>query len=127
MTSYIAILHKDADSEFGVSFPDFPGCVTAGATLEEARAMAAEALALHIEGMIEDHAAIPLPSTLDAIMADPDFRDGVAFIVDAPISDRVVRVNVTLPEELVRRIDRVTRNRSRFLADAARSKLNEPA
>ena len=47
---YIAYLYKERDSDFGVSFPDFPGCVTAGRTLEEGRRMAAEALALHIEG-----------------------------------------------------------------------------
>jgi predicted RNase H-like HicB family nuclease len=46
MAEYIALIHKDPDSDFGVSFPDFPGCVTADATLEEARALAAEALAL---------------------------------------------------------------------------------
>ena len=45
---YIAYLHKDKDSDFGVSFPDFPGCVTAGRTLEEARQMAVEALTLHM-------------------------------------------------------------------------------
>src|SRR5213082_2505660 len=41
---YIAYLHKDRKSDFGVSFPDFPGCITAGRTLEEARRRAAEAL-----------------------------------------------------------------------------------
>jgi predicted RNase H-like HicB family nuclease len=45
---YIAHLHKDRKSDFGVSFPDFPGCVAAGRTLEEARRMAIEALAFHI-------------------------------------------------------------------------------
>ena len=34
---YIAYLHKDKGSDYGVSFPDFPGCITAGKTLEEAR------------------------------------------------------------------------------------------
>ncbi|MBF8254958.1 MAG: hypothetical protein HW373_1653 [Deltaproteobacteria bacterium] len=43
---YIAYLHKDRKSDFGVSFPDFPGCVTAGKTLDEARRMAVEALSL---------------------------------------------------------------------------------
>ena len=45
---YIAYLHKDKNSDFGVSFPDFPGCVTAGKTLEEARKLAVEALTLHM-------------------------------------------------------------------------------
>jgi len=36
MTAYIALIHKDQDSDFGVSFPDFPGCYSAGSTLDEA-------------------------------------------------------------------------------------------
>ena len=81
MRQFIALIHKDVQSEFGVSFPDLPGCVTAGATLDEARDMAAEALALHLEGMVEDGAAIPEPSSLEAVMADPTHRDGVAILV----------------------------------------------
>ncbi len=65
MRSYIGLIHKDADSDFGVSFPDFPGVITAGTTLDDARAMAQEALALHIEGMAEDGEAIPEPSSLE--------------------------------------------------------------
>ena len=70
MTTYIALLRKDPDSDFGVDFPDFPGCITAGSTLEETRRMAAEALEFHIEGMLEEGLSIPLPSALDAIMAE---------------------------------------------------------
>mgnify|MGYP006268306001 CR=1 FL=1 len=81
MRQFIALIHKDAQSEFGVSFPDLPGCVTAGATLDEARDMAAEALALHLEGMTEDGEAIPEPSSLEAVMADPIHRDCVAIAV----------------------------------------------
>jgi predicted RNase H-like HicB family nuclease len=45
---YIAYLQKDSKSDFGVSFHDFPGCVTAGKSLDEARRKAPEALAFHI-------------------------------------------------------------------------------
>jgi predicted RNase H-like HicB family nuclease len=75
---YIAYLHKDRDSDFGVSFPDFPGCVTAARTLDEAQRMAAEALALHIAGMVEDGEAVPEPSSLDALADDPDRESAVA-------------------------------------------------
>jgi predicted RNase H-like HicB family nuclease len=51
--TYIALIHKEADSDYGASFPDLPGCVTAGATIDEVLSMAKEALALHIEGMLE--------------------------------------------------------------------------
>jgi predicted RNase H-like HicB family nuclease len=81
MRQFIALIHKDAQSEFGVSFPDMPGCATAGATLDEARDMATEALALHLEGLTEDGEDIPEPSSLEAVMADPANRDGVAILV----------------------------------------------
>jgi predicted RNase H-like HicB family nuclease len=128
MTTYIALLRKEPDSDFGVNFPDFPGCVTAGRSLEEARCMAVEALDLHIRGMVEDGDLIPEPSTLDAVIDDPDNRDGVAVLVEVATKPaRSVRVNVMLPEDLLQEIDRVTHNRSRWLADAAKSKLHEAA
>jgi predicted RNase H-like HicB family nuclease len=80
MTSYIGIVHKDEDSDFSVAFPDFPGCVTAGRDLPELKRMAEEALAFHIEGMLEDGEIIPEPSSLEAIMLDPD-NDGVPILV----------------------------------------------
>jgi predicted RNase H-like HicB family nuclease len=46
MRHYVAVVHKDKDSDFGVSFPDFPGAVTAASSLDEAVEMAAEALAI---------------------------------------------------------------------------------
>ena len=88
MRYYIAVIHKDADSDFGVSFPDLPGCITAGRTLDEARVMTAEALALHLEGMIADGEKDPEPSSFEAIMANPANRDGVATAVPAlPLSE----------------------------------------
>ena len=58
MANYIAIVHKNPDSDFGVSFPDFPGCVTAGQNIDEAKDMAEEAITLHIHGMFEDGRAV---------------------------------------------------------------------
>ena len=74
--TYIGLIHKEPNSDYGVSFPDLRGCITAGGTLEEARAMAAEALALHIEGM-----EIPKPSSADAVIAHPDACDAIALVV----------------------------------------------
>ena len=106
MTDYIALIHKDADSEFGVSFPDLPGCVSVGATMQEARANAEDALALHVEGMIEDGEPVPAPSTLDEVMADPANRDGAVIVVPLKgAAPRTVRVNITLSETTLRDID----------------------
>jgi predicted RNase H-like HicB family nuclease len=83
MSAYIALVRKDSDSDFGVEFPDFPGCVTAGKDLEEARTLAEEALRFHIEGMIEDGESLPRPSRFEEIMSDPENRGTVALLVDA--------------------------------------------
>jgi predicted RNase H-like HicB family nuclease len=64
MPSYIALIRKEPGSDYGVEFPDFPGCITAGVDLDDARRMAAEALALHIQGMLEDGETLPAPSQL---------------------------------------------------------------
>ncbi len=128
MTSYIALIHKDPDSDFGVSFPDFPGCITAGSTLDEARGLAAEALTFHIEGLVEDGDAIPEPSSLEAVMRDPENRDGVAILVDVtPPAAKSVRVNITLPEDALRAIDSYAEahgfTRSGFLVAAAKRSM----
>ncbi len=106
MRNYIALIHKDADSDYGVSFPDFPGCISAGATLDEARTMASEALSLHIEGMAADGDAVPEPSDLETIMRDAVNRDAVAVMVPYLDQVKTVRVNITLPEDTLRAIDR---------------------
>jgi len=105
---YIAYLHKDRNSDYGVSFPDFPGCITAGKTLDEAHRMAAEALALHIDGMVEDGDPIPASSVLDDLAGDPARKDAVAFLVHVdPHIDRTVRINITAREKQIERIDQL--------------------
>lgn len=128
MAAYIALIHKDANSDFGVSFPDLPGCVTAGSTIDEARSMAREALALHLEGMAEERLSIPAPSSLEEIMAEAANREAVAVLVDAPASaPKSVRVNISLPEDTLERIDAHAESqgltRSGFLARAAEREL----
>ena len=125
MRHYIGLIHKDADSDFGVSFPDFPGVVTAGTDLDDARRMAEEALAFHIEGLAEDGEAIPEPASLERIMADPENRDGVAIMVALKGEVRqAVRVNVTIPDDVLEQIDAYAAangfTRSGFLVQAAK-------
>ena len=128
MRHYIAILHKDADNDFGVSFPELPGCVTAGSTLDEARAFAEEALALHLAGMAEDGEPVPEPSSLEAVMKEGDNREGVAVLIPAkgPTS-KAVRTNITMPEDVLARVDAFAEhrgmNRSGFLTYAAKKEM----
>ena len=121
---YIAYLQKDRNSDFGVSFPDFPGCITAGRTLEEAREMAGEALAFHIAGMIEDGEAVPEPSSLDTLVTDPLLKEAVAFLVHVePQTSRTVRINITVREHQVEKIDHLATSagmtRSAYMVQSA--------
>ena len=88
--------------------------------------MAQEAIELHVSGMVEDGEELPSPSSLEVIMGNPENSDAVAFLVTLPEAvDRTVRVNITLPERLLRRIDERAKNRSAFLARAAEKALAE--
>ncbi len=75
MTTYIGLVRKEPKSDFGVDFPDFPGCVTGAGTIKKTRRMAQEALEGHIEAMMEAGLPIPTPSSLEKIMKDHDQAD----------------------------------------------------
>jgi predicted transcriptional regulator/predicted RNase H-like HicB family nuclease len=130
MRQYIALIHKDADSDFGVSFPDLPGCVTAGLDLDDARRMAEEALALHLAGMAEDEEPAPEPSSLEAVMTERENRDAVAILVKGPpATAKAIRVNMTIPEDELEQIDKFAAEhgytRSGFLVHAAKTAIGE--
>jgi predicted RNase H-like HicB family nuclease len=73
MPGNIALIHKDEGTSYGVSFPDVPGCISAGDTFEEAVANAAEALAGHLALMRADGDEIPVPSSFDELKRDHGF------------------------------------------------------
>ena len=129
MANYIAIVQKEAESDFSVSFPDFPGCITVGKNIDEAMEMAQEALTLHIKGMLEDGKQLPGPSRLEEIMSDPDYADTIAYwVVSVPDArSRTVRENVTVPEITPKQIDAAAKkrgmSRSSFLVHAAQNAI----
>ena len=130
MKSYIALIHKDPDSDYGVSFPDLPGCVTAGRDLDEAKAFAEEVLSLHVAGLADDGEAVPEPSSLEIVMADKSNRDAVAVLVAAKgLAARAVRVNITVPDDMLARIDAYAEQhgmtRSGFLVHAAKREMEK--
>lgn len=130
MKNYIAIIHKDAESDYGVSFPDFPGCITAGSTVDEAKALAQEALEGHISVGVEYGDPIPEPMSLEDAMAH-EFAEGALafFVVGIPeATSKAVRLNISLPGSLVDEVDRYAKghgmSRSAFLAKAARQAMH---
>ena len=131
MASGVALIHGETGA-YGISFPDFPGCVSGGATLDEALHRGRDTLATHIEAMLDEHEPLPTVRDLDAVRADPrigdDFADAtIVTALDLDLPSKSVRVNISLDEGLLARIDREARargeTRSRFLAEAARKRL----
>jgi predicted RNase H-like HicB family nuclease len=130
MAEIYALIHE-ADGVFGISFPDFPGCVSAGSSLEDALQRGQATLAFHIAGMIEDGEPLPSPRSHADLRADPDFagdaQDAILTLVHVELPGKAVRVNVSIEETLLDQIDRAARSRgetrSAFLAAAARSRL----
>ena len=127
---YPIFIHKDQNSHYGVIVPDLPGCHSAGASLEEAIANTKEAIECHIEGLFMDGENIPLQSPIENHLDNPDLKDSVVAVVElnlAKVSGRSKRINITLPERVLRQIEGYTKNhglnRSAFLADAALSFL----
>jgi predicted RNase H-like HicB family nuclease len=91
-SGYIALVHKDKDTSYGVSFPDLPGCISAGDTFGEAIDNASQALAGHLGIMEGDGDPIPHARNLEELKQDAEFVDDsmdavVAFV--APQSDQV--------------------------------------
>jgi len=85
---YIALVHKDEGTSYGVSFPDVPGCISAGDTFEEAIANAAEALAGHFALMRSDGDAIPVPRSFEQLKCDPEFLEDSADAIVTLVTPR---------------------------------------
>ncbi len=105
---YPVIIHKDDDSDYGVSFPDLPGCFSAGETIEEALINAQEAAECHIEGLLMDSAPVPAANSIENHKNNPEYNDGVWALVEVnlnKLSLRTKRVNITMPERLVNSLD----------------------
>ena len=123
---YPVIIHKDPDSDYGVTVPDLPGCFTAGVTVDDAIAQAVEAIECHIEGLVLDDKTIPTPRSIEFHQKNPDYTDGVWALVSVTfdkLPGESRRVNITMPELLLALIDQHAKQhgetRSRFIAQAA--------
>jgi predicted RNase H-like HicB family nuclease len=123
---YPVVIHKDPDSDYGVMVPDLPGCFSAGTTVEEALENAQEAVLTHIEGLMMDNEAVATPTSLEELRETVTGKNVIWAIVSVDLdklSERAKRVNITIPEKLLSKIDafaeREGESRSKLLASAA--------
>ncbi len=124
----IAIELGDESRAYGVAVPDLPGCFSAGDTLDEAIDNAKEAIELWLETVIDDGESIPESGTIAQHQANPEYAGWLWAVVQvdlAELSDKVERVNITLPARVLRRIDKAAKaageSRSGYIARRALS------
>ena len=105
---YPVVLHKDPNSDYGVTVPDLPGCFSAGETIDEALTEVVEAIECHIEGLLIDGEPVPSPTSIETHRDDPDYANGVWALVTVDISKlsgKTTQVDVTVPEQLLALVD----------------------
>ena len=128
MTHFIALVHKDRNSAFGVQFPDVPGCYSASDDMDDVVLNAAEALSLWAEDQ-----KLPKPRSIGALQLDKSIASELAqgaFLVAVPLVEndtRVVSANISLERGVLKAIDAEAKRRkltrSAFLAQAARNAM----
>jgi predicted RNase H-like HicB family nuclease len=133
MKYYLGVVEKDADSAFGMWFPDMPGCFPAADDFEDLPRVAAEVLRMHVEALESNGRDVPVPRAIAEVMADREVRrslkEGATTMLVPLLADpgRTVRVNVTVDRGLLEQIDEAAEarglTRSAFLAQAAREKI----
>ena len=127
---YKAFLHREGDSSYGVTFPDFPGCVSAGETLEEALENGREALQFMIDSLYEEGTEIPRPGVLDPAWLKERCDDiELVAAIPANVSSKRVRINVSMSDYVLERLDeyaaKVGLSRSTVLTEAVGRYINE--
>lgn len=130
----IAIRPGDEQHAWGVEVPDIPGCFSAGEDLDDAMAMAREAIEGHLEILAEDCSRIPVATPVSAHVSNPEYEGCIWALVDIDITrylGKAEKLNITLPANLLNRIDEYVKHhpeqksRSGFLASAALKVLQQ--
>ncbi len=119
---YPVVIHHEDDSAFGVTVPDIPGCFSAGDTMSDALHNVKEAINGHLEILAEDGEDIPQATTADSFFSVEDYSGGIWAIVDidiTPYLGKTVRINITLPEVVLNKIDHFVASHSEYASRSA--------
>ncbi len=130
---YPVVIHKDKNSDYGVTFPDIEGCFSAGETVEKALLNAKEAAECHIEGMKLDGESIPAPASIEAHRLNPDYKDGIWAIIEVdleglPSLETTEKVSIVMTRNFLDSLDCFVEQhgttRSAILTQAATKYIN---
>ena len=127
---FLVVLHTETDrTDYGVTVPALPGCVSAGDTLEEALANAEEAILGHLEVMVEDGEPEPEPNSMVPSLGPGQMIGAVKVnLAELEALGETVRLNISMARRTLERIDEAAKlagtTRSGFLAMAALEHIN---
>lgn len=120
---YLTIIHKEHNTAYGVSLPDFPGCFSAADNIEDIEKNIQEAVELYADGNNEFEP--PVASTIEQVAELKTAKDGTLLMVDINfdfLQTKSVPVNITMPIYLKKRMDRAVKakgmNRSQYIQKA---------
>ena len=122
---FLIVLHtQEGRTDYGVTVPCLPGCVSAGDTLEEAFANVHEAILGHLDVMVEDGQPIPEPNDMVPQLAPGQMIGAVKInLADLDALRETVRLNISMARRALERIDEAAKlagtTRSGFLTMAA--------
>jgi predicted RNase H-like HicB family nuclease len=123
---FVALVTGDQASGYHAAIPDLGSLAVHGADLGELLADARRIALEHLQALADAGETWPAPSPLEAMTVP---RGAWAVLVEVPVDDRPIRVNVSLGERLVQRLDAAAETRgmtrSGFIAQAVRMSLGE--
>ncbi len=136
MARYFALIDGKA-GDYGVVFPDLPGCTAMGKTVEEALSRAAEALRDWVDVTEENGGKIPAARALEKLQRDSDVKDalkdgaGLATIPLVRETGKPVKANLSIDSGVLSAMDEEARRRnltrSAFVEMLARTMLTKVA
>ena len=123
---YVALATGDGAGGYRATFPDLPDCKVEAADLAQLLAAARQAVSAQLQRTADAGETWPQPTPIEKLSLTPGV---IPVLVDVTVEDTPVRVNISLGERLLQRLDAAAEakgmTRSGFIAQAVRVSLGE--
>jgi predicted RNase H-like HicB family nuclease len=123
---FVALVRGDQQAGYTASFPDLPECSAEGRDVAELVVNARRVALDHLQALVDAGESWPKATPVERVAIEPGV---IAVLIDVAVDDPPIRVNVSLGERLVQRLDAAAEargmTRSGFIAQAVRMSLGE--
>lgn len=128
MTYVVALIQEEEEGILGITFPDFPGCVSAADNMDDLIARGTKALAAHVKSMADKNEAFPVIRTVEDIRRTENLNGAIVAAVPVELPGKSVPLQITMDERLLAELDRAAgesgTTRSGKIAEAVRASLS---